>query len=93
MLAGPSAVYLDNRGVVQPLTKGKVNCVAATHKHAKLFVLVRKRTTHLVENGLWLKVTWVKARTAKENAHMSAENRQIYCANEEADELARSGAE
>ena len=49
MLAGPSAICSDNRGVVQPLAKAEVNCVASTHKHANLLVFVRNRINDLVE--------------------------------------------
>ena len=35
---GPSKIFSDNRGVVQALHKGEVDCISAGHEDADLWV-------------------------------------------------------
>ena len=60
---GPAEMHTEHRVVVMALNKGEVNRIAAGRKDADLSALVWKKFDSLVEEGLWLKVTWVKAYT------------------------------
>ena len=83
-LSGRTAMYSDNRGVVQALNKGD----------ADLWIVVWDVINHLVETGLWLKVTRIKPHTTGEEKDlMTSENRHSACAGDKVDELAKRGVE
>ena len=89
---GPSENFADNRGVVQALTEGVVDCITAGHIDADLWVLVWSKVGECIEEGFNMKVAWTKAHTTlQENTITTPENRQVAWANEKADELAKTG--
>ena len=93
-LACPTKICSDNRGVVHALNQGEFNCLLAPHKDEDIWILVWEVVNRLVDEKVWLKVTWVKAHTTdKQMERMSPENWQIAHGSGKADEFAGRGAE
>ena len=88
-LIGSAEIYSDNRGVVQALNRGQVECIHANHDDADLWIKVWVKVDGHKEQDRRLGVVWVKAHTsAKEEAQMAQQDTQIAMANDKAEERA-----
>ena len=63
-LVRPAEIYSDNRGVVQALNKGEVECIIANHKDADLWIQVWDKVNDHNEQYLRLRVAWFNAHTS-----------------------------
>ena len=74
----PSEILSDDRGVVQGLHAGEVDCISAGHKVADLWILVWSQGGECVDEGVNSRVVWTEAHTTlEEKAKMLHGNRQV----------------
>ena len=87
---GPSKIFSDNRGVVQALHKGEVDCISAGHEDADLWVWVWSKVDECVDQDINIRVVRTTALTTfEEKAKMLPKNRQV---NVKTDEFPKTGA-
>ena len=64
-LCGSSEIFSSNRGVVQALCRGEVDCISAGHNGAHLRVLVLSMVGECIGDGFNMRVVFTKAHTPR----------------------------
>ena len=92
-VVGPIRVHVDNKGIIDGLWRGEMNCIDPTAGNADLRIQIWEGLHSLTSRAILVEVEHVKAnRTEKGKKHMSRFERFVTEGNEKADELAKEGA-